>query len=123
MCEVQVSIMPLFRCFKENVMQIFNAILTEKRVMFVGHNQPAADVSNYVLAACALVSPPLYGSVLFGRFPFSYCCTLTICIIMRFTVHVAPDTRLCCRGSSSLAMSFDASYNHCHVCDGCGGCW
>jgi hypothetical protein len=38
---MQVSIMPLLRCFGgDGVMKLFNALFTEKRVLFLGHNQP-----------------------------------------------------------------------------------
>jgi hypothetical protein len=35
---------------------LFNALLTGKRVIFLGHNRPAGQVSAFVLAACALGS-------------------------------------------------------------------
>ncbi|KAI9203833.1 stabilization of polarity axis-domain-containing protein [Polychytrium aggregatum] len=35
---------------------LLNALLTEKRVLFMGYQRPAGDVANYVLAACALIS-------------------------------------------------------------------
>ncbi|KAF9201755.1 hypothetical protein BGZ49_008030 [Haplosporangium sp. Z 27] len=35
---------------------LLNALLTEKRVVFLGNGHPAGDVANYVLAACALGS-------------------------------------------------------------------
>lgn len=38
------------------VMIIFNAIITHKRVIFMGHGKTAASISNFVLAACALAS-------------------------------------------------------------------
>lgn len=40
-------------------MTIYNAVLTGQRVLFVGYNHAAGDVCKIVLAACALVSPPL----------------------------------------------------------------
>lgn len=40
-------------------MSIYNAVLTGQRVLFVGYNHAAGDVCKIVLAACALVSPPL----------------------------------------------------------------
>lgn len=43
---------------------LFNALLTNQRVVFLGHGQPAARVAELVLAACALVSG--CGSVLQG---------------------------------------------------------
>lgn len=35
---------------------LFNAIVTGKRVVFLGHNQPASRVASHVLSACALGS-------------------------------------------------------------------
>lgn len=38
------------------VIILFNALITGKRIIFLGHNRPAGQVSSYVLAACALGS-------------------------------------------------------------------
>ncbi|EKM58113.1 uncharacterized protein PHACADRAFT_139764 [Phanerochaete carnosa HHB-10118-sp] len=38
------------------VMVLFNALVTEKRIIFLGHHRPAGQVSSYVLSACALGS-------------------------------------------------------------------
>jgi hypothetical protein len=38
------------------VILLFNALVTEKRVVFLGHGRPAGEVANLVLAACALGS-------------------------------------------------------------------
>ncbi|KAF9585446.1 hypothetical protein BGW38_002360 [Lunasporangiospora selenospora] len=38
------------------IMLLMNALLTGKRVVFLGNGHPAGDVANYVLAACALGS-------------------------------------------------------------------
>ncbi|TFK49059.1 spindle pole body interacting protein [Heliocybe sulcata] len=35
---------------------LFNALVTGKRIIFIGHNRPAGQVSSYVLSACALGS-------------------------------------------------------------------
>lgn len=52
------------------VIVLVNAMLTQKRVMFLGHNRPSGEVAEAVLAACALVS----GGVLrgFTRHAFPY---------------------------------------------------
>ncbi|KAL8860225.1 MAG: hypothetical protein Q9178_003196 [Gyalolechia marmorata] len=49
---------------------LVNAILTQKRVIFLGHNRPSGEVAEAVLAACALAS----GGVLrgFTRHAFPY---------------------------------------------------
>ncbi|KAN0065157.1 hypothetical protein ACQY0O_001654 [Thecaphora frezii] len=38
------------------IILLFNALITQKRVVFLGHGQPANLVASYVLAACALGS-------------------------------------------------------------------
>lgn len=38
------------------IILIFNAIITQKRVIFIGHQKQASAVANCVLAACALAS-------------------------------------------------------------------
>jgi hypothetical protein len=52
------------------VMVLVNALLTQKRVIFLGHNQPSGSVAEAVLASCALVS----GGILrgFSRHSFPY---------------------------------------------------
>ncbi|KAI1374991.1 spindle pole body interacting protein [Hypoxylon crocopeplum] len=52
------------------IIVLANALLTQKRVIFVGHNMPSGEVAEAVLAACALAS----GGVLqgFTRFAFPY---------------------------------------------------
>ncbi|KAL2037410.1 hypothetical protein N7G274_009895 [Stereocaulon virgatum] len=52
------------------IIVLVNALLTQKRVIFLGHNRPSGEVAGAVLAACALAS----GSVLrgFTRHAFPY---------------------------------------------------
>ncbi|KAG8526763.1 uncharacterized protein KY384_008192 [Bacidia gigantensis] len=52
------------------IIVLVNALLTQKRVIFQGHNRPSGEVAEAVLAACALVS----GGVLrgFTRHAFPY---------------------------------------------------
>jgi len=52
------------------IIVLVNAILTQKRVMFLGYNRPSGDVAEAVLASCALAS----GGVLrgFTRHAFPY---------------------------------------------------
>lgn len=38
------------------IILLFNALVTGKRIIFLGHNRPAGQVSSYVLSACALGS-------------------------------------------------------------------
>ena len=52
------------------IIVLINALLTQKRVIFLGHNRPSGEVAEAVLAACALAS----GGVLrgFTRHAFPY---------------------------------------------------
>ena len=52
------------------IIVLINAMLTQKRVIFLGHNRPSAEVAEAVVAACALAS----GGVLrgFTRHAFPY---------------------------------------------------
>ncbi|KAF3910073.1 hypothetical protein AA313_de0200325 [Arthrobotrys entomopaga] len=52
------------------VIVLINALLTQKRVIFLGHGRPSGEVANHVLAACYLAS----GGVLkgFTRHAFPY---------------------------------------------------
>ncbi|KAL8750476.1 MAG: hypothetical protein Q9184_006413, partial [Pyrenodesmia sp. 2 TL-2023] len=52
------------------VIVLVNAILTQKRIIFLGHNRPSGEVAEAVLAACALAS----GGILrgFTRHAFPY---------------------------------------------------
>ncbi|KAF9027619.1 spindle pole body interacting protein [Hymenopellis radicata] len=55
------------------IIVLFNALVTGKRIMFLGHKRPAGEVSSFVLAACALGSG--CGAVLRGfierAFPYA----------------------------------------------------
>ncbi|UZP43813.1 hypothetical protein NXS19_011625 [Fusarium pseudograminearum] len=52
------------------IIVLANALLTQKRIIFMGHNMPSGDVAEAVLAACALAS----GGILrgFTRHAFPY---------------------------------------------------
>jgi hypothetical protein len=56
------------------ILILFNALITGKRIIFLGHRRPAGQVSNYVLSACALGSG--CGQVLRGyierAFPYAH---------------------------------------------------
>eukprot|EP00466_Bigelowiella_natans_P007737 jgi/Bigna1/71351/fgenesh1_pg.15_\ len=57
----KARLLVLLQRFDKDFMTIFNAMLLERRVLFIGHNLPASDVVEHVLAACLLISPPLSG--------------------------------------------------------------
>ncbi|KAI1828313.1 spindle pole body interacting protein [Xylaria intraflava] len=52
------------------VIVLANALLTQKRIIFLGHNMPSGEVAEAVLAACALASGGLLRG--FTRFAFPY---------------------------------------------------
>ncbi|KAI0874326.1 spindle pole body interacting protein [Hypoxylon argillaceum] len=52
------------------IMVLANALLTQKRIIFLGHNLPSGEVAEAVLAACALASGGLLRG--FTRFAFPY---------------------------------------------------
>jgi hypothetical protein len=56
--------------FTHPIIALVNAMLTQKRVIFLGHNRPSGEVAEAVLAACALTS----GGILrgFTRHAFPY---------------------------------------------------
>eukprot|EP00455_Lapot_gusevi_P001772 TRINITY_DN10680_c0_g1_i3.p1 TRINITY_DN10680_c0_g1~~TRINITY_DN10680_c0_g1_i3.p1 ORF type:complete len:458 (-),score=111.90 TRINITY_DN10680_c0_g1_i3:124-1497(-) len=83
-----VSVIGVVKKFSEHIMAIYNAILTEKRVLFVGHNQPAHDVCSLVLGACLLVCPPLQGT-LQRAFPYA---TLTNMDFLQVPGYIAGVT-------------------------------
>jgi len=51
------SVSWLCRTFGDAVMRVYHAILTKKRVLFVGYNHRAQDVCRAVLSAAAMVAP------------------------------------------------------------------
>ncbi|CAN0338931.1 unnamed protein product, partial [Phaeothamnion confervicola] len=67
---VTPSLTLLVRVFGAATMRIYNAVLTGQRVLFVGYNHAAGDVCKVVLAACAMVAPPLEG-VIHRAFPYA----------------------------------------------------
>jgi hypothetical protein len=56
--------------FTHPIIVLVNALLTQKRIIFLGHNRPSGEVAEAVLAACALAS----GGILrgFTRYAFPY---------------------------------------------------
>ncbi|KAI0396912.1 spindle pole body interacting protein [Xylariaceae sp. FL0594] len=52
------------------ILVLANALLTQKRIIFLGHNMPSGEVAQAVLAACALASGGLLRG--FTRFAFPY---------------------------------------------------
>lgn len=67
---VDFKVTDLLARFGSQVMTIFNAIVLEKRVIFMGFNCPMEELCKTVLAAVAMVSPPLR-DVLHRVFPYT----------------------------------------------------
>ncbi|XP_004349898.1 hypothetical protein CAOG_01378 [Capsaspora owczarzaki ATCC 30864] len=57
------SVSKLVTTFAPGFMTLYNALLLEKRVIFVGYNRSASEVVNLVLAACQLICPPISGLI------------------------------------------------------------
>lgn len=53
------------------IIVLVNALLTQKRVIFIGHNLPSSDVAEAVLAACALASGGLLRGFTRHAFPYT----------------------------------------------------
>ncbi|KAK7749302.1 hypothetical protein SLS62_008271 [Diatrype stigma] len=53
------------------IMVLVNALLTQKRVIFLGYNLPSGDVAEAVLAACALASGGLLRGFTRHAFPYT----------------------------------------------------
>ena len=58
---LEASLSSLLNTFGAETMKIYNAILGEKRVIFLGYQQPASRVCTLSVSACLLVSPPVLG--------------------------------------------------------------
>lgn len=53
------------------IIVLVNAILTQKRVVFLGHNRPSGEVAEAVLGACALASGGILRGFTKHAFPYS----------------------------------------------------
>jgi hypothetical protein len=67
----EISLLKLIKRFKEDTMVIYNAILEEKRVLFVGFQQPVTDVC-YTTISSALLVQPLSLDEIFKRRLYPY---------------------------------------------------
>lgn len=66
----RVSLTKLISKFKLTSMDLFNAILQQKRILFFGQNISAGEACFYVLSACLFVCPPLKGLLKQRVFPY-----------------------------------------------------
>ncbi|KAF2154801.1 spindle pole body interacting protein [Myriangium duriaei CBS 260.36] len=53
------------------IIVLLNALLTQKRIIFIGHNLPSSTVAETVLAACALASGGLLRGFVRHAFPYT----------------------------------------------------
>lgn len=53
------------------IIVLLNALLTQKRIIFLGHNLPSSEVADAVLAACALASGGLLRGFTRHAFPYT----------------------------------------------------
>ena len=53
------------------ILVLLNALLTQKRIIFLGHNLPSSDVASSVLAACCLASGGLLRGFTRHAFPYT----------------------------------------------------
>jgi hypothetical protein len=64
------SLIFLIKIFREATMKIFHAILTKKRILFVGYDHAAGDVCQMVLSAVSMIAPPMV-NVIRRAFPYA----------------------------------------------------
>jgi Stabilization of polarity axis len=76
-----VSVTTLVRTLGPSVMRVYNAILTKQRVLFVGYNHAARDVSGIVLAAVAMVAP--MPNILHRTYPYANLTDLAFLEVIR----------------------------------------
>ncbi|KAJ4982790.1 Protein mesA, partial [Stagonosporopsis vannaccii] len=53
------------------IIVLVNALLTQKRIIFIGHNRPSSEVAEAVLAACALASGGMLRGFVRHAFPYT----------------------------------------------------
>ena len=57
--------------FTHPIIVLVNALLSQKRIVFIGHNMPSSNVAEAVLAACALSSGGLLRGFVRHAFPYT----------------------------------------------------
>ena len=57
--------------FTHPIIVLVNALLTQKRIIFLGHNRPSGEVAEAVLAACALASGGILRGFVRHAFPYT----------------------------------------------------
>ena len=92
----------LCRTFGDAVMRIYDAILSKKRVLFVGYNHRARDVCRAVLSAAAMVAP--VPNILHRTHPYA-----TLTDLSFLEVRVVPRPSSSSFPPSSLSVTFRTS--------------
>lgn len=82
------NVLSLVQKFGIQTMTIYNAILSEKRIFFLGFDRPAGELSSYVLSAICLVCPPFTGLVA-NSFPYTNLCYLDFLTVPGFIAGVS----------------------------------
>ena len=85
-----ISMRKLFKTFRRNngMSILYNAIFTQRRVIFVGHNLPSDLIANMVLSACLLTSPAIQGTL---QRAYPYAC-LTAMQFLQVSGYIAGVT-------------------------------
>lgn len=58
-----INLTRLLKLFGESSMRIYDAIMSRKRVLFVGYNHAACDLAQMVFSAVAMCAPPIPGII------------------------------------------------------------
>eukprot|EP01083_Nonionella_stella_P169951 577311_1 len=85
-----VSMRALFMTFRRNngMSLLYNGVLTQRRIIFVGHNLASDLIANMVLSACLLVSPSVEGTL---KRAYPYAC-LTAMQFLQVSGYIAGVT-------------------------------
>eukprot|EP01116_Phalansterium_solitarium_P013600 TRINITY_DN30995_c0_g1_i1.p1 TRINITY_DN30995_c0_g1~~TRINITY_DN30995_c0_g1_i1.p1 ORF type:complete len:626 (-),score=206.35 TRINITY_DN30995_c0_g1_i1:7-1842(-) len=67
----ETSVINLIRKFNSQIMLIYHALITERRVLFLGFECSANEVCEYVLAAVQFLCPPLSGILQKRAYPYT----------------------------------------------------
>lgn len=77
----------LIRIFRESAMKIYHAILTKKRILFVGYDHAAGDVCQMVLSAVSMIAPPMV-NVVRRAFPYANLSDLSFLEVQKLQIFL-----------------------------------
>jgi len=83
------QIRSLIKTFGEGTMAIFNAVLSEKRVLFVGYGQNTETLCAAVLATVKMMCPPLFSLATTRAFPYNNIADLDFLSVAGYIAGVA----------------------------------